>query len=142
MSMLNSAVQRSTLGLHTLEQYEPLIGAATVERIAAKANRVRAMRVAHISSTFYGGGVTELLTPLTLLMNATGVETDWHAPQLVMMAIAESPNALIRKRANPSDQRLRNRHKSAADCQSPWQGTRPLDPSIRSHVLNWHTDDL
>jgi trehalose synthase len=81
MAMLSSAVQRSTLGLHTLEQYEPLIGAATVERIAAKADLVRTMRVAHISSTFYGGGVTELLTPLTLMMNATGIETDWHLIQ-------------------------------------------------------------
>jgi trehalose synthase len=81
MSMLTSAIQRSTLGLHSLEQYEPLIGAATIERIAAKAERVRTMRVAHISSTFYGGGVTELLTPLTLMMNATGIETDWHLIQ-------------------------------------------------------------
>src|SRR4051794_27881182 len=55
-SMPSSAVQRSTLGLHTLEQYEPLIGAATVQRIAAKTDLVRTMRVAHISSTFYGGG--------------------------------------------------------------------------------------
>ena len=81
MSMLSSAVQRSTLGLHTLEQYEPLIGRATVERISAKAERVRTMRVAHISSTFYGGGVTELLTPLTLMLNATGIDTDWHLIQ-------------------------------------------------------------
>src|SRR3954470_14160630 len=81
MSILSSAIQRSTLGLHPIEQYEPLIGAATLERIAAKADRVRTMRVAHISSTFYGGGVTELLTPLTLLMNATGIETDWHLIQ-------------------------------------------------------------
>lgn len=39
------------------------------------------MRVAHISSTFYGGGVTEILTPLTLMMNAIGIETDWHLLQ-------------------------------------------------------------
>ena len=81
MSMLSSTVQRSTLGLHALEQYEPLIGAAAIERIVTKADRVRTMRVAHISSTFYGGGVTELLTPLTLMMNATGIETDWHLIQ-------------------------------------------------------------
>jgi trehalose synthase len=81
MSLVSSAVQRSTLGLHSLQQYEPLIGAAAVDRIAAKADRVRTMRVAHISSTFYGGGVTELLTPLTLMMNATGIETDWHLIQ-------------------------------------------------------------
>jgi trehalose synthase len=79
--MLISAIQRSTLGLHTLEQYEPLIGAAATERIFAKADRVRTRRVAHISSTFYGGGVTEILTPLTLLMNATGIKTDWHLIQ-------------------------------------------------------------
>jgi trehalose synthase len=79
--VLTSAVQRSTLGLHTLEQYEPLIGSAAVERIASKAKRVSTMRVAHVSSTFYGGGVTELLTPLTLMMNATGIETDWHLIQ-------------------------------------------------------------
>src|SRR3954468_15268852 len=81
MSILSSAIQRSTLGLHPIEQYEPLIGAATLERIAVKAKRVRTMRVAHISSTFYGGGVTELLTPLTLMMNAIGIETDWHLIQ-------------------------------------------------------------
>jgi trehalose synthase len=81
MSRPSSAIQRSTLGLHTLEQYEPLIGAAAIERIGAKAERVSAMRVAHISSTFYGGGVTELLTPLTLMMNAAGIETDWHLIQ-------------------------------------------------------------
>jgi trehalose synthase len=81
MSLLNSAVERSKLGLHTIEQYEPLIGSAAAERIAMKADRVRAMRVAHVSSTFYGGGVTELLTPLTLMMNAMGIEIDWHLIQ-------------------------------------------------------------
>src|SRR3954471_17380568 len=81
MSQFSSAVQRSTLGLHSLDQYEPLIGAETAARIAHKARRVRRMRVAHVSSTFYGGGVTELLTPLTLMMNAIGIETDWHLIQ-------------------------------------------------------------
>jgi trehalose synthase len=81
MSLMSSAVQRSTLGLHSIENYEPLIGAATAERILRKADRVRTMHVAHISSTFYGGGVTEILTPLTLMMNAIGIETDWHLIQ-------------------------------------------------------------
>jgi trehalose synthase len=39
------------------------------------------MNVVHVSSTFYGGGVTEILTPLTLMMNAIGIETDWHLIQ-------------------------------------------------------------
>ncbi len=81
MSMLAPSIERSTLGLHSLEQYEPLIGAATTERILRKAERVRTAKIAHVSSTFYGGGVTEILTPLTLMMNASGIETDWHLIQ-------------------------------------------------------------
>src|SRR5690348_844394 len=81
MSRLNSAVERSKLGLHTIEQYEPLICSAVAERIARKADRVSGMRVAYVSSIFYGGGVTELLTPLTLMMNAMGIDTDWHLIQ-------------------------------------------------------------
>ena len=74
-------LEKSTLGLHTLEQYEPLIGAEATKRIAKKADRVRTQQVAHISSTFYGGGVSEILTPLTLMMNAIGIETGWHMIQ-------------------------------------------------------------
>jgi trehalose synthase len=77
----NPASTQSALGLRSLEHYEPLIGSAAVERMMSKAKRVRTMRVAHISSTFYGGGVSEILTPLTLMMNAIGIETDWHLIQ-------------------------------------------------------------
>src|SRR4051812_21476679 len=81
MSVAPPDIARSTLGLHSLEQYEPLIGAAAAERILKKADQVRTQHVVHISSTFYGGGVTEILTPLTLLMNAVGIETGWRMIQ-------------------------------------------------------------
>jgi trehalose synthase len=74
-------MDRSTLGLHSLEQYEPLIGAAATERIFRKAAGMRTQHVVHVSSTFYGGGVTEILTPMTLLMNAIGIETGWRMIQ-------------------------------------------------------------
>jgi trehalose synthase len=81
MSSLDSAIDRQTLGLHSPEQYEPFIGAEAAERIFRKAQQVSNVRIAHISSTFYGGGVTEILTPLTLMMNAVGVSTNWHLIQ-------------------------------------------------------------
>jgi trehalose synthase len=81
MSEATPAVERSTLGLHTIEQYEPLIGAEAVKRISKKAEHVRTQHVVHISSTFYGGGVSEILTPLTLMMNALGIETGWRMIQ-------------------------------------------------------------
>jgi trehalose synthase len=81
MSEVAPAAERSTLGLHTLDQYEPLIGAEAMTRIARKADRIRTQHVVHVSSTFYGGGVSEILTPLTLMMNAIGIETGWRMIQ-------------------------------------------------------------
>ena len=81
MAITTSVIDKSTLGLHPLEQYEPLIGLEATERILHKAARVGSAHLAHVSSTFYGGGVTEILTPLTLMMNALGIKTDWHLIQ-------------------------------------------------------------
>lgn len=78
MNYIRSAVQSSTLGLHSLEDYAPLIGTQAVERILKKARRLRAARIGHVSSTLYGGGAAEILTPLTQLMNTMGIETGWR----------------------------------------------------------------
>ncbi len=71
----------SALKITSLEDYGPLIGAAAVERILAKAARLRDMHVVNINSTYYGGGVAELLSSLTLLMNAAGIPTGWRVIQ-------------------------------------------------------------
>jgi len=81
MSETIAALKTSTLGLHSLEQYEPFVGTAAIERILKKADALRTLHLVHISSTFYGGGVTEILTPLTLMMNAMGIETGWRMIQ-------------------------------------------------------------
>ena len=57
----------ATLGLHSVEQYAPLIGTRAVERILQKAEQLRAVHVVHVSSTFYGGGVTELTSVLLVI---------------------------------------------------------------------------
>jgi trehalose synthase len=81
MSIATQSVEKSTLGLHSLDDYEPLIGAEALARISRKAEHIRMMHVVHVSSTFYGGGVTEILTPLTLMMNSMGIETGWRMVQ-------------------------------------------------------------
>lgn len=65
----------------TVEAYEPFIGKEAVERILAKAKALRGLHVVHINSTFYGGGVAELLDALTMLMNGAGIETGWRVIQ-------------------------------------------------------------
>ncbi len=67
--------------LATIEDYRPLVGSAVVERIREKADMLRGLHVAHINSTYYGGGVAEILSPLTLLMNSVGIKTGWRVIQ-------------------------------------------------------------
>jgi len=66
------------LKLNTVEDYEQYIGAEAVDRIMDKARKLKDLHVAHINSTYYGGGVAELLSPLTLLMNSAGIRTGWR----------------------------------------------------------------
>ncbi len=67
--------------LVTVADYEPLIGAEAVDRISRKAERLCDMRVVNVNSTYYGGGVADILSSLTLLMNASGIRTGWRVLQ-------------------------------------------------------------
>ncbi len=64
-----------------VEDYEPLVGAKTIERVLSKAAALRGFHVTNINSTYYGGGVAELLSSMTLLMNGLGIETGWRVLQ-------------------------------------------------------------
>ena len=65
----------------TIEDYEQYIGEEAVERILAKAKKLRDMHVVNVNSTYYGGGVAEILSSLTLLMNSVGIKTGWRVIQ-------------------------------------------------------------
>lgn len=71
----------SSLRLTRLSDYEPLIGRQAVDRIHKKAKLLHGRHVTNVNSTFYGGGVAEILTSMTLLMNDTGVKTGWRVIQ-------------------------------------------------------------
>jgi trehalose synthase len=64
-----------------IEDYAPLVGSETIERLIKKARPLRHLHVANVNSTYYGGGVAELLTSLTLLMNNVGIKTGWRVIQ-------------------------------------------------------------
>jgi trehalose synthase len=64
-----------------VEDFEPYVGAETVARIHAKAQALRDIRVVNFNSTYYGGGVAEMLSSLTLLMNSLGIPTEWRVLQ-------------------------------------------------------------
>ncbi|MGM0366415.1 MAG: glycosyltransferase [Actinomycetota bacterium] len=64
-----------------VDDYREFIGDESIERIKQKAKPLKGLHVAHVNSTFYGGGVAEMLSPLTLLMNSIGIEAEWRVIQ-------------------------------------------------------------
>src|SRR5213078_2468229 len=64
-----------------IEDYGPLVGQEQVERIREKARKFKGLRVANFNSTYYGGGVAEMISSLTLLMNSLGLRTEWRVIQ-------------------------------------------------------------
>lgn len=52
-----------------------------MQRIRDKADKLKGLRVANFNSTYYGGGVAEIISSLTLLMNSLGLRTEWRVIQ-------------------------------------------------------------
>ncbi len=60
-----------------VDRYEPLVGAAVVERVKAKAARLAGKRLQHINATKHGGGVAEILLSLIPLAHSLGLDARW-----------------------------------------------------------------
>lgn len=62
----------------SLDSYRSITGDEVVERIYEEASQLSGKQVAHVNSTYFGGGVAEILESLVPLMNAVGIETEWY----------------------------------------------------------------
>lgn len=62
-----------------VEDYERFVGPEPIDRLMKKARRLFDFRVAKVNSTTNGGGVAELLSSMTPLMNGLGIATEWRA---------------------------------------------------------------
>src|SRR5690554_1276601 len=83
--------------IHGIRAYERYAGKETVRRIEAKARPLQDMHILHMNSTYYGGGVSQLLASLTLLMNSLGIQTGWrvvHGPPDFFSVTKKFHNAL------------------------------------------------
>jgi trehalose synthase len=73
-----------TIGRHSaaitadVEQYRLLVGDEVMDEVAALATELRSVRICHINSTAYGGGVAELLSRYLPLLQGVGVSAEWR----------------------------------------------------------------
>jgi len=65
--------------IKSLTDYEKIIGKRKIEEIYRKATPLTDKHIVHINSTFYGGGVAEILENLVPLMNEVGIATGWRS---------------------------------------------------------------
>src|SRR3989304_4444167 len=64
--------------MHTLDSYREIVGDKVISEITRVARNLYGIRVVHVNSTYYGGGVAEMLSSLLPLMNDVGVASDWR----------------------------------------------------------------
>ena len=64
--------------MRTLEDYRDIVGDDVIAEIYRLARPLYGKRVLHINSTYYGGGVAEILYSLVPLLNSAGLDTDWR----------------------------------------------------------------
>jgi trehalose synthase len=91
-----------------IEDYRPFVGEETVKRIREKAKKVQGLHITNVNSTYYGGGVSQLLSSLTLLMNSLDIQTGWrviHGPPDFFSITKKIHNALQGGNINLTDRK-------------------------------------
>jgi trehalose synthase len=91
-----------------VKEYKSYVGEETISRIEAKAAELQDLHVVNVNSTYYGGGVSQLLSSLTLLMNSLGIKTGWrvvHGPPDFFSVTKKMHNALQGGNINLSERK-------------------------------------
>ncbi len=93
-----------------IEDYEQFVGAETIKRIREKSKPLQGLHVVNVNSTYYGGGVSQLLSSLTLLMNDIGIKTGWraiHGPPDFFSVTKKMHNALQGGKINITERKIK-----------------------------------
>jgi trehalose synthase len=73
-------LEKIDVGEKTVISYRPviLVEDQVIDEILALGRELRGVRLCHINSTAYGGGVAELLYSCIPLINSVGIKADWR----------------------------------------------------------------
>ena len=71
-------LQKVSLGIKDIDKYRLLLGGDLIDEIEAIAHDLKDIRICHINSTPFGGGVAELLFSYIPLVRSLGIHADWQ----------------------------------------------------------------
>lgn len=75
------ALEMDSIRMPRFEDYAQFVEEEILDRIREKAKPLQDRHVTNVNSTLYGGGVAEILTTQTLLLNDLGIRTGWRVIQ-------------------------------------------------------------
>ncbi len=64
--------------MFSLDDYRRVVGDEKINEIIKEAKPLKGKYIVHINSTFYGGGVAEIIESLVILMNDLGIKAGWR----------------------------------------------------------------
>jgi trehalose synthase len=102
-------LEKITVGEKNLDSYRPMVtvGAQLLDEVIALGKELQGVRLCHINSTPYGGGVAELLYSCIPLLRSVGVMAEWRiitADQPFFTVTKDFHNALQGAESNLSDE--------------------------------------
>src|ERR1051325_5601737 len=71
-------LEKVHVGVASVEAYESTAGRDAVLRLQSLAKPLRGLRVLHLNSSAYGGGVAEILFSEVPLLSDLGLNAEWH----------------------------------------------------------------
>jgi len=71
-------LQKVSLPVKDIDKYRMLLESDLIDEIKALAQDLEGLRLCHINSTPFGGGVAELLSSLIPLARGVGIKADWQ----------------------------------------------------------------
>jgi len=71
-------LQKVSLPVKDIDKYRMLLGSEFIDEIKALTQDLKGLRLCHINSTPFGGGVAELLSSLIPLARGVGIKADWQ----------------------------------------------------------------
>lgn len=71
-------LQKVSLGVKDINNCRMLVGGELIDEVEALASDLKGLRLCHINSTPFGGGVAELLFSYIPLVRSLGIHADWQ----------------------------------------------------------------
>ena len=71
-------LHKISLGIADIDKYRMIETRGIIDEVVSLGNDLKGLRVCHVNSTPFGGGVAELLVSYIPQVRSIGIEADWQ----------------------------------------------------------------